>query len=146
MAIIYSIIYKTITLLLSSALSFVVVLSLLVQCSQALTTGCIDRNTPSSACCSGDIEISNSITSIANNAFDGCSITSVIIPNSVTTIGYWAFYNNQIASLTIPNSVTTIGDYAFQGNKIASLTIPNNVTLKLSPCPMVRPINTVAVH
>ena len=38
--------------------------------------------------------IPNSVTSIGNSAFSGCSgLTSVTIPNSVTSIGRYAFYN-----------------------------------------------------
>ena len=36
--------------------------------------------------------IPNSVTTIGNGAFYGCSgLTSVVIPNSVTSIGYGAF-------------------------------------------------------
>ncbi|MDO4972333.1 MAG: leucine-rich repeat domain-containing protein, partial [Bacteroidales bacterium] len=38
------------------------------------------------------------------------------IPNSVTSIGNWAFYGcTGLTSVTIPNSVTSIGDDAFYG-------------------------------
>ena len=61
--------------------------------------------------------IPNSVTSIGNYAFYGCSgLTSVEIPNSVTSIGNIAFYIcSSLTSVEIPNSVTSIGNYAFYG-------------------------------
>ncbi len=77
------------------------------------------------------IVIPNSVTSIGEGAFSGCSgLTSVTIPNSVTSIGHHAFsYCSGLTSVTIPNSVTSIGDYAFSYcSSLTSVTIPNNVT------------------
>ncbi len=75
--------------------------------------------------------IPNSVTSIGDYAFYGCSdLTSITIPNSVTSIGYRAFYYcTGLTSVTIPNSVTSIGREAFYCcTGLTSLTIPNSVT------------------
>ena len=83
--------------------------------------------------CSGlaSVTIPNSVTSIGDRAFVECSgLTSVTIGNSVTSIGDWAFYYcTGLTSVTIPNSVTSIGGAAFYGcTGLTSVTIGNSVT------------------
>ena len=82
------------------------------------------------ACCKNTV-IPNSVTSIGNSAFSGCSgLTSITIPNSVTSIGEYAFIGcTGLTSITIPNSVTSIGGQAFSDcTGLTSITIPNSVT------------------
>ena len=63
------------------------------------------------------IEIPNSVTSIGDFAFSGCSgLTSIDISNSVTSIDNQAFYGcTSLTSIEIPNSVTSIRSQAFYG-------------------------------
>ena len=75
--------------------------------------------------------IGNSVTSIGDYVFFGCSsLTSVTIPNSVTSIGQSAFSNcSSLTSITIPNSVTSINSRAFEScSKLTSISIPSSVT------------------
>ena len=74
--------------------------------SNTLIVGCMNTTIP------------NSVTSIGNSAFSGCSgLTSITIPNSVTDIGDYAFYGcSGLISITIPSSVTTIGNCIFYMN------------------------------
>ena len=59
--------------------------------------------------------IPNSVTSIGNAAFYGCSgMTELTLPNSVRSIGDHAFRGcSGLTELILPNSVRSIGDFAF---------------------------------
>ena len=71
------------------------------------------------------VSIPASVTSISHDAFNGCTaLESVSFPASVTSIGYWAFNDcTSLVSITIPSSVTEIGGSAFGGLcRIATVT------------------------
>lgn len=70
--------------------------------------------------------ISYKVTTIANNAFNGCKkLKSVTIGKNVTKIGDSAFFKcTSLKKITIPASVTKIGKKAFYGCKnLKSITI-----------------------
>ena len=79
---------------------------------------------------SGNVTISNGVTSIGDSAFTyRTSLTGITIPNSVTRIGDHTFSGcTGLTSITIPNSVTRIGRNAFRDTGLTSITIPNGVT------------------
>ena len=73
------------------------------------------------------ITLPDSVTSIGNSAFYGCSgLTSITIPDRVTSIDNEAFSGcTGLTSIIIPNNVTSIGEGAFSGcSSLESITIP----------------------
>ena len=83
--------------------------------------------------CSGltGMTVPDGVTSIGNSAFSGCTgLTNVTIGDSVTSIGDDAFWGcTSLESVTIPDSVTSIGRYAFNNcRNLTSVTIPDSVT------------------
>ena len=75
--------------------------------------------------------IPNSVTSIEDGAFRGCSgLTELTLPNSITSIGDFAFsLCSGLTELTLPNSLTEIGKSAFRGcSGLTELILPNSVT------------------
>jgi hypothetical protein len=75
----------------------------------------------------GSITIPDSVMSIGNSAFQGCTgLTSITIPDRVMSIGSSAFQGcTGLTSITIPNRVISIGNGAFWGcTSLESITIP----------------------
>jgi hypothetical protein len=75
--------------------------------------------------CSGliSVTISEGVTSIGDYTFSGCSsLTGITIPEGITSIGGSAFYGcSSLSSITIPEGVTSIGYYAFRDCSSLSL-------------------------
>ena len=80
----------------------------------------------------GALVFANNVTTIEDNAFDGCSnLTRITLPEGVTTIGDKAFnLCSNLNSITLPEGVTTIGDKAFNFcNNLNSITFPTSLTI-----------------
>ena len=99
-----------------------------------------------------EYEIPDTVTEIAEKAFDCCknlksvvipsvkmiggmafshclSLESVVIPDSINVIDYGTFMScPNLKSINIPNSVTRINDSAFRGSGLESVVIPKSVT------------------
>ena len=71
----------------------------------------------------------STLTSIEVDAFYDCGFTSIIIPNSVTSIGDGAFFSClSLTTVTIGNSVGSIGEEVFRScADLTSITIPASV-------------------
>lgn len=76
------------------------------------------------------VVIPDSITSIGNFAFSGCtSLYTVVLSQNLITIGEGAFSNTPIPSMKLPNTVTSIGASAFaQCHNLSEVVIPDSVT------------------
>jgi hypothetical protein len=78
-----------------------------------------------------EVTFAEGVTTIGNNAFEGCSsLTAITIPDGVTEIGWYAFVGcSSLTAITIPDSVTLIGYGAFaRCSALVAITIPDSVT------------------
>jgi len=74
-------------------------------------------------------EIPNTVTSIGDCAFSGCSsLESMVIPDCVISIGYGAFACcDSLTSVEIPDSVTSIGEEAFSYCESLQYNVKDNL-------------------
>jgi len=68
------------------------------------------------------------VTSIADNAFTGKSLTSVLFSPFITSIGNYAFKNNALTSVNLPPGLTSMGTNCFENNLITSAYFPSGLT------------------
>ncbi|MCR5077752.1 MAG: leucine-rich repeat domain-containing protein [Prevotella sp.] len=62
-----------------------------------------------------DISIPSGVTSIGDGAFKGCWLQHIYLHYGLKSIGNYAFANSALKEINIPNSVAYIGDNCFQG-------------------------------
>ena len=74
-----------------------------------------------------DLIISDSVTTIDDEACSYGKLINVTIGNGVKTIGKQAFKSNKIEKLILGSSVVTIDEEAFTHNVIKSLTLPESI-------------------
>jgi hypothetical protein len=87
-----------------------------------ITDGVVSNGTD----CAGELNISSTATSIADNAFsrDNRELTSITIPDSVTTIGYAAFANlDKVTSVTISKNVSSMTGNSFIGQGLLAINV-----------------------
>lgn len=79
---------------------------------------------------SGDLVIPEGITSIGDEAFRFCNLTSITFPESLKTIGSYSFGTNEaITEITIPEGVEEIKEAAFYWcTSLRKATLPASLT------------------
>ncbi len=78
-----------------------------------------------------NLVIDNSVSEIADYAFQRTELTGVTIPASVTKIGNYSFrqtYNLQTLSFSALSNLTSIGEEAFWNTRLTELTLPDSLT------------------
>lgn len=70
------------------------------------------------------------ISSISDNAFNGCTaLKTITLPDSVTTIGSSAFRSTGMTQVTLHDGVQSIGGSAFSNcSSLEEVNLPNNLT------------------
>ncbi len=79
---------------------------------------------------SGNVKVSDTVTSIAKEAFEGCLAESITIPSSVTSIGILSFHRcHNLETVEILANVSVIPQTMFAWSQnLTSVTIPATVT------------------
>ena len=73
--------------------------------------------------------IPNTVTTICENAFSSCRMTSITMSNNVTFIGDGAFRYTHFSSITLPKCLKSMGEAVFyQSVNLESIIIPEGVT------------------
>lgn len=79
--------------------------------------------------CSGlrDISIPSGVTSIGKGAFKGCGLKEFTLPKQVNEITDEMFFNCSLQHIYLHDGLKSIGNYAFAISALKEITIPNSV-------------------
>lgn len=74
------------------------------------------------------ITLPKNLTSIGDNAFNGCGgLRDISIPSGVTSIGDGAFEGCWLQHICLHDGLKSIGNYAFANSALKEINIPNSV-------------------
>lgn len=74
-----------------------------------------------------DISIPSGVTSIGKGAFKGCSLKEFTLPKQVTEITDEMFFNCSLQHIYLHDGLKSIGNYAFAISALKEINIPNSV-------------------
>lgn len=74
-----------------------------------------------------DISIPSGVTSIGKGAFKGCGLNEFTLPKQVTEITDEMFWNCSLQHIYLHDGLKSIGNYAFANSALTEITIPNSV-------------------
>lgn len=74
-----------------------------------------------------DISIPSGVTSIGKGAFKGCSLKEFTLPKLVTEITDEMFFNCSLQHIYLHDGLKSIGNYAFAISALKEINIPNSV-------------------
>ncbi len=84
----------------------------------------------------GAFVVPSTVTSIAQDAFRNCDVTSIQIPDSVTAIGNSAFYQcKKLENINIPSKITALRKNMFYHcRSLKNITLPSNLEVLGNSC------------
>ena len=74
-----------------------------------------------------DISIPSGVTSIGKGAFKGCSLKEFTLPKQVNEITDEMFFNCSLQHIYLHDGLKSIGNYAFAISALKEINIPNSV-------------------
>lgn len=91
-----------------------------------------------------NIDITEGVTDITDNCFNGCTLTTITLPAHMNSIGSMAFAtNDNLSHITMPNTLLMMGKGAFEWcMALTSIVIPDSLRVipkeAFNSCPRLR--------